>query len=82
MIITLFTTPNCQQCNASKRKLKLLGLPHRLIDVSQSPQDLAQLKSMGYTHAPVTLVEAGGVRRHWYGYDPTALESLSKGVLQ
>lgn len=73
--ITVYSLPNCVQCNATKRKLTALKLEHEVIDVSlpENEEHLKRMKDLGYLQAPV--VFAGD--EHWGGYRPDKLEPLA-----
>ncbi|MFF5035540.1 glutaredoxin domain-containing protein [Nocardia salmonicida] len=75
--ITVYTKPQCPQCDATKRTLDNLGFAYRVVDVAQDPDARERLLSMGFRGAPV--VEAGNVR--FTGFRPDKLKSLS-GVLR
>ena len=75
MIVTVYTTPNCQQCNMTKRWLTKNNVPYDTVDLSQSPDDLAAVRALGYAAAPVVLVSNGDpeTELHWYGFNPEFL---------
>jgi glutaredoxin-like protein NrdH len=74
-IITVYTQPHCQPCRATKRWLDKRGIEYRTVDVSQSPDDLAAIKYLGYQQAPVVIVSSGDPETdlHWSGFDPISL---------
>jgi glutaredoxin-like protein NrdH len=67
--ITVYTQPSCQPCKAVKRWLDRRAIPYQTVDVSESPQDLAAIKALGYTSVPVTVVNYGDgeTELHWQG---------------
>lgn len=71
--ITVYTSPGCQPCKATIRKLNQLGIEHNRIDVTQDDEALAYIKSLGYLRAPV--VVAGD--QHWGDYRPSRIEELA-----
>ncbi|WP_278262831.1 glutaredoxin domain-containing protein [Nocardia sp. AG03] len=75
--ITVYTKPQCPQCDATKRTLDNLGFAYRVVDLGQDTDARERLLSMGFRGVPV--VEAGNVR--FTGFRPDKLESLS-GVLR
>ena len=79
MTITVYTSPNCQQCTATKRWLDKRGINFTTIDVSTSPDDLAAIKSLGYKAAPVTIVSTGDpeMELHWQGFDVNNLRKYT-----
>lgn len=68
-IITLYTKPGCQPCLRIKGWWKARDIDYREIDVTQSPDDLAALKSLGYEGVPVVIVSTGDPETdiHWHG---------------
>ena len=78
MNITLYTKPQCVQCNATKRALTKAGLvenvDYRTVDVSQDAEALEHLKNLGYLQAPV--VVAGD--DHWSGFRPDKIDGLKE----
>ena len=64
MKITVYTTPNCVQCNSTKRYLDRHNVPYETVDLSQDEQALAMVRELGYSVAPVVI--AG--EKHWSGF--------------
>ena len=64
MKITVYTTPNCVQCNSTKRYLDRHNIPYESVDLRQDEQALAMVRELGYTVAPVVI--AGD--KHWSGF--------------
>ena len=64
MKITVYTTPNCVQCNSTKRYLDRHNVPYETVDLSQDEQALAMVRELGHTVAPVVI--AGD--KHWSGF--------------
>lgn len=72
MAITVYSKPNCVQCNATYRALDKAGLDYATVDVTEDAQALAQVKALGYAQAPV--VVAG--EDHWSGFRPDKIKAL------
>lgn len=73
--VTLYTKPNCPQCDQTKNLLKMKGFPEeniRTVDLTQSPEDLSMVKSRGFAQAPV--VQAGD--KWWSGFNRKLIEGL------
>lgn len=68
-IVTVYTSPQCQPCKATKRWLDKNDVVYREVDVSQNPADLAAIKELGYVAAPVIIVSTGDPETeiHWQG---------------
>ena len=69
--ITLYSKPGCVQCDAIKRKFKLVGFVEgedfTVVDISlpENAGDFEAIKSLGYLKVPVTFVND----HHFDGYD-------------
>jgi glutaredoxin-like protein NrdH len=79
--ITVYTSPGCQPCKATKRWLDKRGVEYQTVDVSQSPADLEALKELGYNAAPVVIVSNGDAETdiHWQGLH---VDNLTKYTLE
>lgn len=71
--ITVYSRPNCEPCKATIRKLNSLGARYEKVDLTEDPDALDYVKSLGYSGAPV--VVAGDV--HWAGFSP---DKIAKAV--
>ena len=78
MIVRVYSKPNCGQCDATIRKLNLLGVEY-VIEDATDPQTLAALKELGYLSAPVVCV---GVSNDdmWSGYRPDRIEEIARRI--
>ena len=74
--ITVYSKPRCPQCTATYRKLNGLGAPHESVDVSEDPEALSFIQSLGYAQAPVVVVkdDEGAIVRHWSGFRPDLIK--------
>ena len=72
-MITVYTKPNCQQCNFTKNFINDNGIEAEFIDVTQDENALAEMKALGYTNLPVVYVDE---QTHWFGFRPDELEKL------
>lgn len=68
-MITIYETPGCVQCRMTKRWLDRAGAEYQTVDLSESPQDMAAVKALGYQSAPVVAVGD----EHWSGFQPARL---------
>lgn len=70
--ITVYSKPYCIQCLSTYRKLDWLGIEHESVDVSEDPEALSFIRSLGYSQAPVVVVRdsKGNIVRHWSGFRP------------
>ena len=74
--VTVYTKPNCPQCNATHKHLTNLGIDHDTVDVTQDPEAHAYVTGLGYQAAPVVVVNDG--EDHWSGYRPDRLKGLAE----
>lgn len=70
--ITVYSKPSCVQCNATYRWLDDAGLKgqYPVVDLTEDPEALAYVKSLGYLGAPVVVTDDD----HWAGFDPARLD--------
>lgn len=73
MTVTVYSTPGCQQCTATKRALESQGIPYDPVDLSKNDEALQFLKELGYQQAPVVVVSEDD---HWYGFRPDRIAEL------
>ena len=72
--VTVYSTPDCVQCAATKRELDKQGVTYTEVDLSTDTQAHTYVtETLGYQQAPV--VEVAG--RHWYGYRPDLIRSIA-----
>lgn len=79
MTITVYTTPACPQCMATKRWLDKRGVSYLTVDLAVNAvmRDYVT-DELGYTSAPViTVSEGGNVIAHWSGFNPCELEKYA-----
>ena len=72
MSVTVYSLPNCVQCDSTKRILKRENVPFNEVDLSQDPAAMELVRSLGYSAAPV--VVAGD--KHWSGFKLNEIMSL------
>lgn len=78
MTVTVYTSPSCVQCNATKRQLKLKNQPYDPVDVTEN-QDAYDFitKELGYIQVPVVVVKEGErLIDHWSGFRPDRLKAV------
>ena len=79
MRITVYSKPHCQPCKATMRWLDKRGIIYSTVDVSQSPDDLAAVKALGFQESPVVIVSSGDPELDlmWSGFDPNNLSKYA-----
>lgn len=74
-MVTLYTKPQCPQCDFTKRKLTDLGIPYEVFDITENPFARGFAQALGYKSAPVVVVSNDV---HWSGYRPDRLNGLAQ----
>jgi glutaredoxin-like protein NrdH len=82
MSITVYTKPECNNCDQTKRRLNKHGIEYETVDVTED--DAARefvTDGLGYRQMPVVVVEEtteNGTRlEHWSGFRIDALDKLA-----
>lgn len=73
MTITVYSKPQCPQCDATYRALNKHGLDYQTIDLSQDSDALDYIKSLGYQQAPVVMTDED----HWSGFRPDRIKKAA-----
>ena len=73
MVVTVYTKPQCVQCNMTYRALDAKGISYTKVDITEDAQALEMVKSLGYMQAPVVI--AGD--EHWSGFQPDKINALA-----
>lgn len=71
--ITVYTKPNCVQCNATFKALDKANISYEKIDISEDTEARDYVMALGYLQAPVVI--AGD--DHWAGFRPDRIKALS-----
>src|SRR5574344_1636224 len=74
---TVYSKPNCKQCEFTKKYLDDMGTPYNEVDVTQDKEALEQLQFHGYLGVPVVAINS--LDDSWGGFRPDELEKL-RGV--
>lgn len=73
MTVTVWTLPDCRQCDMTKKVLTRHGIPHQVADLTEAPDVAERFKAAGHLSAPV--VEAG--EQVWSGFRPDLIKELA-----
>lgn len=66
--VTVYTKPDCRQCDMTKMVLNRLGVDYEVEDIRE-PSNLAMVQELGYLAAPVVIVSKGDLDDvHWSGF--------------
>lgn len=71
--ITVYTKPNCVQCNATFKALDKAALSYEKIDITEDDEARDYVMALGHLQAPVVI--AGD--EHWAGFRPDRIKALS-----
>lgn len=72
--VTIYSTPGCAACFATKRALDKQGIAYEEVDLSERPDLVARFRQEQMRSAPV--VEAGDQK--WAGYHPEKIRELAQ----
>lgn len=70
-IVTLYSKPGCVQCRSTEREFKKEGVHYNYVDLSEQPEALEHIKSLGYLAAPVVFIDE---QTHWSGFRPDKIK--------
>ncbi|SIS23129.1 glutaredoxin-like protein NrdH [Williamsia sterculiae] len=71
--ITVYTSPACVQCGATKRALDKLGADYTVVDLSEDSDALDYVKALGHLQAPVVVIGD----EHFEGFRPDRLKTAA-----
>jgi glutaredoxin-like protein NrdH len=74
--VTVYTTPNCVQCNQTKRVLDREGIEYTVVDLSSDPQKLQEFKDLGHLTAPIVTTDT----KIWSGFRLPKILSLASYI--
>lgn len=72
-MVTIYSLPNCVQCESTKRFLRNKLIDYIEIDMSKDQEALKKVRELGFTQAPV--VEYGDEK--WSGFRFDRLNALA-----
>ena len=72
MTVTVYTKPNCVQCDATKRHLDRLGIDYDTVDITIDTASFDMLIDKGFKAAPVVIAD----NAEWAGYQPDKIDGL------
>lgn len=76
MSVTIYTQPNCTQCEQTKRFLTLKEVPFETVDITQDADAFDFVVGLGYKSVPVVV----NGDDHWSGFRLEKLNALAEGV--
>lgn len=72
MSVTVYSKPNCPQCDLTKRDMDILGIEYKTVDITQQQDQLDRLISLGHRSAPVVETD----QEIWSGYRQDKIKNL------
>nr|DAV11017.1 MAG TPA: NrdH [Caudoviricetes sp.] len=77
-MLTVYSKPNCIQCEMTKMWLRQNDIPFEAVDIEANPGALELLKHYGYSSLPVVAVddELSDETKTWAGFQIEKLEAL------
>ena len=76
MSITIYTQPNCSQCEQTKRYLTMKEVPYETVDITEDQEAFDFVVSLGYKSVPVVVVGDS----HWSGFRLEKLNDLADSI--
>lgn len=76
MKVTVYSLPNCVQCDSTKRVLERGDVEFDSVDLSQDESAMKMIKDLGYSAAPVVI--AGDT--HWSGFRMDKIQTIIKKI--
>lgn len=70
--VTVYSKPDCMQCNFTKKWLKERNVPYTELNIKEDEEALLKVKEMGFQSVPVIVTET----ENWYGFQPDKLAKL------
>lgn len=74
MAITIYTLPDCVQCETTKNFLTKKDIEFSTVDLSRNTDEFRRLVEMGHDKVPVVITDDD----HWQGFRPDKLFKLIK----
>lgn len=77
--VTVYTTgEGCVRCTITKRTLSKQGVPYVEVDVREHPAAREYItEDLGYSEAPVCVVEDDTGQDHWAGFRPDQIKRIA-----
>ena len=77
--VTVYTTgPSCSRCTVTKSALTKKGVPFVEVDIRTNPAARQCVtEDLGYSEAPVCVVEDGTGEDHWSGFRPDHIARIA-----
>lgn len=79
MTVTVYSTPNCQGCKATYRRLHQRQVDYTVVDITENTDKRQFVVNLGHSTAPVVVVtdKDDNIVEHWSGFNPGKLDKLA-----
>ncbi len=79
VVVTVYSTGlSCMQCTMTKRALDAKGVAYVEVNLRENAAAMAYVQDeLGYTSAPVVVVEDGTGDDHWTGFRPDQVDRVA-----
>ena len=74
--VTIYTTPNCVQCMATKRQFAKYGIEYTEVALESVPEKLAEFKAAGHQTAPIVTTDV----KIWSGFRLEKIVNLASYI--
>jgi glutaredoxin-like protein NrdH len=71
--VTIWTTPNCVQCQMTKKEMDKHGIIYEVKDLTTEPKKLAEFQALGFTSAPIVTTDI----KIWSGFRLSKIKGLA-----
>lgn len=77
MEITVWTNPNCVQCEMTKKTMTKLGIEYKEMSLQEHPLVIDTFKAQGFMSAPIVTTDT----KTWSGFRLDKIKSLATYLL-
>jgi glutaredoxin-like protein NrdH len=77
MEVTVWTNPNCVQCDMTKKTMTKLGIEYKEMSLQEHPLSLDTFKAQGFMSAPIVTTDT----KIWSGFRLDKIKSLASHLL-
>ena len=74
MAITVYTKPNCMQCEMTKKYFDARQIPYDLVDITKDEVSLQKMIDMGFQSAPIVITD----HDKWAGFKVAKLAETTE----
>jgi glutaredoxin-like protein NrdH len=73
-MVTIYTKPQCVQCDATKRLMDKLDIAYETVDITVDTEAFDKIVGMGFMAAPVVITDNDS----WAGFNPDKINRLAE----